>query len=631
MRAMIHVAARELVERKLIFVACFVMGLMTLAFPLVPGIEGENPKTVITFAGVTGGLGVGVALALMMGATVLSRDLAERRLSFYFAKPLSHWTIWGGKIVGAILMTAVGGFLVFLPSTFAGGGVMILFKKWDAEAPIEVAVMSAVLLFLIAIAHFASLALRARSKWVALDIFGLLAVGLIVWQAMRPLLTAAAFQLSIRVGIAFGIALLAATLAAGAIGVARGRVDIRIVHGATSIALVSLLGLAALATALFSVWVRRADLHDLNRARVAAHAAAGDWVAVEGNARGRLDYQPAFLVNPVTGAAIRIPSQTHRDTIDFSADGKKAVWGDLVSVSPLQADLFFADLTDGNDPKVTPLLVSFNPIAGAGPAMSADGTRIAITQDDTLSIYDVASRRSIATTKLRLPETAWTQVIEFFGNDVVRIHTMMPNLNDRTKRTTVIHEYDIAARKLEQVATFQGYRGTPSSTRDRMLASIPWAGGHVILDRNAGVIKALSAEGEKVEAARWITGDRIAALAKKDDLARLHILDMNGIEISVIEVGNAKYAYLGAEPEPGKITVSLERHEKAHLYLIDVASRTSTRVADDLRPAVWSWALVAPGSAGSRMYRDREEGLVYFDPATKERKQITTGTSGARS
>lgn len=639
MRGMIHVAARELIERKLIFAGCLMVGILSFAAPLIPGMrQFRDERGAITFFAAGFAVSVGIGLAFLTGATIIGRDLAERRLSFYFARPLSHGSIWGGKMLGAFLITFLGPLIVLLPATIIGKGLFVIHDSTMDKAINPLAwkgdlIVWTVLLFFIGLAHVASIALRARSRWVALDVFGLLAVGFIVWWGARPLLVAGAFKLIRGMGIAFGIILMLAVFVAGAIGIARGRTDIRVAHRATSIALISILAAAATAVLLFSFWVRSAGLDDLQRGYVTGLAEAGEWIAVQGEARGRADYTPAFLVHPASGNSVRIPSQSFY-AVGFSADGKKAAWGELVNLNPVQVELFISDLNDADHPIVKPLRVTLKPQSGFGPALSADGSRMALVDNETLSIYDTSTGKSLGSVAVRKEGAAWAySSLRFFGNDLVRLHRLLPDATSPARRVTLIHEFDLSSRKLTEVARFAGYRGAPNSTRDRMLVFTPWTTGHALTDRAGATISDLSFEGEETQLATWLSDDRIAVVTRGEKNAHhLRILDSTGAEQVAIDLGAATRVGLGGEAAAGKLVATLDSGNNPRLVLIDLEKGTIRNVADGLRPAVWEQARSsAPGGIGSRVYRTKGDGLIYLDPLTGERKTIVGKIGGATS
>src|SRR6188768_3876078 len=103
MRGFLAVFEREILERRVLPVAALGFGLMAAVLPLVPGFRmgGFSP------AEVRGSIALGLCLllstltALFLGGSVLTSDLLERRMGFYFSRPLSGWALWSGKAAAA--------------------------------------------------------------------------------------------------------------------------------------------------------------------------------------------------------------------------------------------------------------------------------------------------------------------------------------------------------------------------------------------------------------------------------------------------------------------------------------------------------------------------------------------------
>ena len=49
------------------------------------------------------------------------RELAERRLSFHFSRPLAAPVVWGGKLAGGLALVLLAELIVFIPSSVASG------------------------------------------------------------------------------------------------------------------------------------------------------------------------------------------------------------------------------------------------------------------------------------------------------------------------------------------------------------------------------------------------------------------------------------------------------------------------------------------------------------------------------
>nr|MDQ5873061.1 hypothetical protein [Acidobacteriota bacterium] len=165
MKGLLAVTRREIVERRNVWVAAGVASLIPIVFPLVPGMQGEPAGEVqaITAFALAGAFCAG--LAIVLGASVVGRELADRRLGFYFSRPLSAFAIWAGKFFGALLLMFGAAFLVLLPATLLGRAALL---QPEETLPILLLVAAASVLVLFVI-HALGLWFRSRSLLFVLD------------------------------------------------------------------------------------------------------------------------------------------------------------------------------------------------------------------------------------------------------------------------------------------------------------------------------------------------------------------------------------------------------------------------------------------------------------------------------
>ncbi len=203
---------------------------------------------------------------------MIARDLGERRLGFYFARPISGGAIWAGKMAAAAVLAAGAGALVLLPVLLTGnapdpsgywGSVMTggpLSMPWLALGWLGV------ILLALAAANAAGVILRSRSPWLLLDLAALSVTAATTWTCLE-ILTRAGAGLTTWMGISgpdptmrvallqdveavvAGVVLIALA-AAGAAQVLRGRTDLRRGHRSLSIVLWGVLLPASLVLAV---------------------------------------------------------------------------------------------------------------------------------------------------------------------------------------------------------------------------------------------------------------------------------------------------------------------------------------------------------------------------------------------
>ncbi len=323
MKAMLALMRQEIVERRLFAAAGLLLGLLPLGMPLLPNVSRQPAAdlrggSALILAALLSGL-----LALTLGATVVGRDLGERRLGFFFARPLPGWAVWGGKMAAALVLTWGAGLLVLLP-------VVLLGDLGEAELWGQIGIGAAAVLVAVPLAHAGGVLLRARSAWLLLDLIGVavfVAMAFAALTALRQAGALTAFQAA-----AWGLAAVTfvALIAAGLVQVARGRTDLRRGHRALSLALWGGLLAAVLVLSGAARWVIAAPLSSLQTIELTAASPTGPWITVSGPAAHRGGYRPAFLLDLEGGGTRRLAIPTHLGIWwarpEYSADGRRIAW-----------------------------------------------------------------------------------------------------------------------------------------------------------------------------------------------------------------------------------------------------------------------------------------------------------------
>jgi hypothetical protein len=416
MKAMIALMRQEIVERRLLAATGVLLGLLPLGMPFLPHVSHQPAAELrgvaaLVLAGLLSG-----GLALILGATVVGRDLGERRLGFFFARPLAGWTIWGGKMTAALLIAWGAGLLVLLPAVLLGDLV-------EAELWGQIGIGAAAVLVVVPLAHAVGVLLRARSAWLLLDLIGLAAFGALAYSALTALGRAGAMTAFKAAAWGLGAVAFAVLVAAGLVQVARGRTDLARGHRALSLALWGGLLAAALLLQVAARWVIAAPLSSLQGIEHAAAAPAGPWIAVSGPAAQRGDYRPAFLLDLEGGSTRRLPLLTFSGgwwiQPEYSADGRRAVWVERGSAGH-QARV--ADLRDGEIAvrRTIPLGDHWESFQ-----LSPKGDLLAVLSAYRLVIEDAVSGRLLASApfQLRGERTA----LRFLSPARVRVAAVRPN------------------------------------------------------------------------------------------------------------------------------------------------------------------------------------------------------------
>jgi hypothetical protein len=252
MKGIFTVAAREIAERKLAFLGAFFAGLLPLGLPLLPALQG-NARDALSVAMLLLATTIAAAFPLVFGATILVGDIAQKRLAFYFSRPLPAASIWAGKLLGALLISIGCALLAAAPVYFLEGesALSLATGGLDSRSLLALTLPGVLLLFLVA--HVVASMARLRSAWIVLDLFLAALLVVVITLSLRSLLLAGlwgsyeAWRSPVRSLWWLPVALIAILLAASYVQVADGRTDARRSHGALS---ATLWGLTAVFAAI---------------------------------------------------------------------------------------------------------------------------------------------------------------------------------------------------------------------------------------------------------------------------------------------------------------------------------------------------------------------------------------------
>ena len=357
MGGVLAVAARELKEKWTVLVAALVAGLVALLVPLFSSLGRRDVRDARELAALVFAAAFAFGIAMVVGAGMITSELAERRHGFFFARPLSAGAIWGGKLLACWLLAVGSGLTVLLPAAAASRGIHLagsLSPFGDPAGTFGIA--AGVILGFALFAHAVTLMVRSHAPWLlALDAVLAVTVVMIVALALRALFIAYALEDLRRATAAGAVVALVAPLAAGFAQVSLGRTDIRRGHRVLSATLWGILGVAALLLAGYARWVQAAGVSDLTRLDGMALAPKGEWVFVTGRARGRGDYEPSFLVDTSSGRTVTlgVAGQWWLGG-RFSNNGTRAIWlSPSVGFSEITRDVVTLDLTDPSSGPVT--------------------------------------------------------------------------------------------------------------------------------------------------------------------------------------------------------------------------------------------------------------------------------------
>ncbi|MEM7585042.1 MAG: hypothetical protein AAF560_16730 [Acidobacteriota bacterium] len=475
---------REFTERRLLLLASAFLGLVPLIVPFLPGSPQIKPQDLRLATTVVVTLLFGGTVLVVLGSTIVGRDLSEGRLGFFFSRPISAWSLWTSRIVAAVLLLLASLALLTLPTALLDSGVLtgdrigessqyawplLGFKEVFAlpgvmrslpdmpSRPVRLGILLVALVTLLALIHAASTIVRGRSAWVLVDLTGLGATLMIGWWARNLLIGEEAITALVWAEWFLLPWILAAALAAGAVQLARGRTDLKLGHRYLSATLWPALLLGALIFYGFAQFVVASSIDDLENAIHLRASPDEAWLVVGGRVQHRGRAEAAFLLDTATERSWRLGSlgAVHA-WFDFSDDGRTAAWVRCRSFARLDCSVWAKDLADAaSSPRRTPVPFDSRPNE---LVLNADGSRLAMVGWRRMAIYDLASGSLLAAVDVNHPnDTA------FVTSD--RIRFMELDDGDDPPGMRLV-QFDIPSRQLSEIGNLPRSFRTLLSLRD---------------------------------------------------------------------------------------------------------------------------------------------------------------------
>jgi ABC-type transport system involved in multi-copper enzyme maturation permease subunit/catechol 2,3-dioxygenase-like lactoylglutathione lyase family enzyme len=650
MRAFATVFAREVFARRLVFPVALAAGFMPLVGSLYYGwsrpdaAEGRVLVALVTAAAFS------FAFALLFGGSVIAGETSEKRISFFFSRPISAVSIWAGKVLAVLVLTLVPATFALVPALATSMFAVRQSVLRLGGAPGAALGLFLVTLFFIFGAHAAVTIARLRSPWVALDLILAPALVLLTIAFLRSLLRnglfgSGSFDAKVDLGLFLaGLAAvaLAALVAASCAQVTVGRTDARRSHGVFSVVLWGILGTATVALGGYAWWVASARAIDLASIRQNPLAAPrGPWLAVGGPLQAGRGYG-IFLFDAARTRSLRM-GEAHSV---FSPDGTRAGWGEprlaFFERKDNRLDLYIADLAMGR-----PVATGLEAAGWAALAFSPSGRRLAVRDGQSLTAYDVsnaANPRQLAA----FPVPDGSRGVAFVDEETIRLFPRFLNAANRKDlgpANLEITEFSLTSKQ----SLVTGHLGRETLPFLRLSADARYfvgtrrtsegAGSPQALtlhDGRSGALLATLADDLRNPQARFLMGNRIAVAGIAEATAQMKIL-VEGQEGQppnrgrTIDLGPAKRVVLGGEIAPGSVAVSLLPFEEslpasrriAKLVIVDVATGVVTLGPDGLIPADrfswWFSPVLPPGEAGlpyAALFLDGSDRLVRLDPTT---------------
>lgn len=601
------VARREIVDRKNVFIAAVVVSLLTLLLPFLhfnPISRAQLTDAMAVLSAMVAFL-FAVAIAMMCGATMIGRDLSERRLGFYLARPLSAASIWFGKLFGTMVVVFVSAALIVIPSMTFNRFQMP--RSWSLD---EMAVAAPLILVAtVLIAHLLSTLIRSRSAWIAVDLSVLGIFGFTFWSALEKFFTALSIDVAMRIiGIAGGV-IFVALMVSGVVQIAAGRADVRRSHRALSIFMLSVIVVVTLATVAFAVWFFNPDIDDLREIHQVKQIPHSSWAVVGGNAKGRgRMYAPTFLYDTASGRAIHLGTASAHFRPTVSADGSKVIaWGMSGSAGWRAAEGLVVDLEQLTE-KPTRLVLP-NTLNGTASFLSSDGRYLLSLGEDNLGVFSTGDGTSL------MSAAAHAKKAVFISPTVARIFEPRANALE-------IRELDVTRKTVRAIGTIPGSwdHVNPNANATRVIVkTAPKVGNDArlqstLVDGGSGDVIAPLGPIH----AQFLPDDRIIGIGQGE----LLLFDQNGAPVKRLAM-KGQNAYPVATSRDGKSLYLIVKNandnwKKGSTLVVSLDSFTVTGTLGDLRPAADSWSTLGAVD----LFGDSDGGVVRIDPRTGERKQL---------
>lgn len=634
MKPFLAILGREIAERRLLFLGAAFAGLFPIVLPWLPGLSGQDP------AELRGAMALGLAfitttlLAVVLGATVIARDLSERRIGFYFARPVPGWALWAGKMLGAALLSVGAGALILLLSLPAGakidptgywGPLNIAGRAGGMYALAAFALLG--ILLLLAASHAVSLMVRSRSPWLAADLVALSVVATTFWITNRRLAQEGAVKILGWGGLGWTVLVLCAVSLAGLVQVTRGRTDLRRGHRLLSLTLWALVIAATLGHAAYARWALRVTPEDLVSISGVSPAPSGSWIAVSGPARGRGGYAPTFLLDVGSEGSersIKLPGfglpYWWRPPL-FSQDGGRAFW--LESMGGNSFQILALDLRHPEPvPRRTGLI--YSDYFGIEP--SPDGHRIAALARGRLTVDDLDTGRMLASVPMES-----RPFVLFLENDRVRIflasHEEEPGMPEVWRWRTF--DLDVASNRLLPVSRIElpgdSWMSVVSPDGRRAVLWHSTSREAWLADLETGRTSPLPALHDPISL-RILSDGRIA-FRPKEEPRSLRLLTPDGAERLRVQLPGPRLK-IGSLVAPDRLILATSSRSSAReieawtSWLLDLQTGRLQALGSGMVPAV---GYVEPGSPASRLFLRGGRGLALLDPATGRLRTLLQG------
>lgn len=623
MNAAILIASRELRDKYRVFITAAALALVPFIASILPFVRVKGSPDLIAVLGGMLAFSMCAGTAAVLGTTTIGRELSDGRLSFYFSKPIPPAAIWIGKAAAALIASIACWAIIAIPAILYAGDAWSSVWTGGVDFIGGLAVVCAIAIFFTL--HIGSTMSRSRSALLAVDFVLAGIAAACVSMILRPLVWAMATELIGGVVSAMTAGLLIVIAVAPIWQLANGRTDRKRSHAALSKALWPGVAIVLLLAAGFVGWIVSASPRDLQRNIEVAQAPASGWTVASGGARNRFGYRASFLIDR-EGRHYRVPPTWWG--ADISRDGKTAAW-----LQPVKAfrrremELYTLDLTrPGGDPVATGIRFTFGEFA-----LSEDGKRIAISDQQNLAVHDLAAKRLLFSGRISGPGR--TSDFFFVTPDLVRMIERPLKKLATEKATPVIREIDLRTKTVTTTGTVEPVDGMyPVASLDG--SRIIFRREGLLVDGRTGAT--IARYGKIGGGPTFLRDGTLITTTELGVPTRVTIHKPDATPITVALPG-VNHATVRGEIAPGKIAIQAgasrvqDYPTLGKVFIVDTATGNIDRVENDLRGPLVAWNNVDPRplpiDSGQPLvaYDNKTLKYVRWNPITGERKPLGIG------
>jgi hypothetical protein len=251
---------------------------------------------------------------------------------------------------------------------------------------------------------------------------------------------------------------------------------------------------------------------------------------------------------------------------------------------------------------------------------SDDGGRIATVNQGILSIYDVATKRSLAST--RIPQSKFARGL-FVTPDLFRVYLQI----DSGLR---IFELDVRTRALRETGMISSPKFAFLSldpTATRMVVRVVQSSVVTLNDARTGTVIRTLLAGSNASVSRCLRDGRIVVIESPPGGTIMHLFAPDGSPVRNIPLGPSAPAWFAGD-DGTHVVLLTEMSGTRNLVSIDVTrgvvDRRESNVGQwtqtgffDLRPAI--------GPLREVVYQDTQKHVMAWNPATGATRRIVGG------